>query len=57
MNKHSKKEINYTIYDLQLRHACALITPHTLHTLPSTSAIHQPQTFPNDTYLCRDTCM
>jgi len=29
-------------------------SPHTLRSLPSTSAIHESQTFPCDTYLCRE---
>jgi len=29
-------------------------SPHTLHYLPLTSAIHQSQTFPSDTYLCKE---
>ena len=31
-----------------------LKTPHTLHSLPSTSAIHQSEMFPCDTHLCRE---
>ena len=31
-----------------------LKSPHTLHSLPSTSAIHESQMCPCDTYLCRE---